>query len=153
MKIAVLFKPSVGKNQLNYFHNPGRRKTNRGKRWWGFSKDFPSQSYKYESQWGITVLGWTVVETSMFVFQTWMEDKSLYRYFPLHNATGPWSDVSKLHTIYIFIYEQRNILTDQVFIRPPDFFFYFLFIVNFFCPVSESILGLGCSHFFVIFAC
>jgi len=52
----------VGKNQVNYFHNPSRRKTNKGRGWWGFSIDFPSQSYKYESQGGYN---WTVVETSV----------------------------------------------------------------------------------------
>lgn len=88
--IAVLFTPSVGKNQLNYLHNQSRRKTNKGWRWWGFSKDFPSQSYKYESQRGHN---WTVVETSVNLCFSNMEDKSLYsRYFPFHNSTC--SDVS-----------------------------------------------------------
>lgn len=50
MKIGVLFKPSVGKNQFNYLNNSGRRKTNREKRWQGLRKNFSSLSCKYESR-------------------------------------------------------------------------------------------------------
>lgn len=40
MTMAALFNASVGKTQLNYLHNPGRGKTNMGRRWGGFSTDF-----------------------------------------------------------------------------------------------------------------